>query len=170
MKRYKNAQASLQETHYPQSVSREKSKEHYMLVGSATSIGCNDKRWEMTIAKAQALQRLYFPQESMNKKIWKENSFLISNDLWMKTRPYFFFEWPFIHCGREVISDYKSHLLWRQKGSIFLWPHIMFWWYKKPWHSIDFESITISHLTFSILVSLKIYWKTYYRVTIRFPV
>ena len=69
MKRYKNAQASLQETHYPHSVSREKSKEHYMLVGSASSIGCNDKRWEMTIAKAQALQRLYFPQESMNKKI-----------------------------------------------------------------------------------------------------
>ena len=38
-----------------------KSKEHYMLVRSATSIGCIDKRWEMTIAKAQALQRLYFP-------------------------------------------------------------------------------------------------------------
>ena len=97
----------------------------------------------------------------MNKKIWKENSFLISNDLWMKTRPYFFFEWPFIHCGREVISDYKSHLLWWQKGYIFLWPHIMFWWYKKAWHSIDFESITISHLTSPILVSLKICWKTY---------
>ena len=57
----KNAPASLQETHYPKLVSREKSKEHYMLVGSATSIGCNDKRWKMTIAKAQALQRLYFP-------------------------------------------------------------------------------------------------------------
>ena len=126
-----------------------------MLARSAASIGCNDKRWEMTIAKAQALQRLYFPQESMNKKIWKENSFLISNDLWMKTRPYLSFEWPFIHCGREVISDYKSHLLWRQKGSIFLWPHIMFWWYKKARHSIDFESITISHLTSVILVFLK---------------
>ena len=89
------------------------------------------------------------------KKIWKENSFLISNDLWMKTRPYFSFEWPFIHCGREVISDYKSHLPWRQKGSIFLWPHIMFWWYKKARHSIDFESITISHLTSVILLFLK---------------
>ena len=132
-----------------------------MLVGSATSIGCNDKRWQMTIAKAQALQRLHFPEESMNKKIWKENSFLISNDLSMKTRPYFFFEWPFIHCGREVISYYKSHLLWRQKGSIFLWPHIMFSWYKKAWHSIDFESITISHLTSPILVPLKICWNTY---------
>ena len=41
----KNALTSLQETHYSQSVSREKSKEHYMLVRSATSIGCNDKRW-----------------------------------------------------------------------------------------------------------------------------
>ena len=41
----KNARTSLQEMHHPQSVSREKSKEHYMLVGSATSIGCNDKRW-----------------------------------------------------------------------------------------------------------------------------
>ena len=84
----------------------------------------------------------------MNKKIWKENSFLISNDLWMKTRPYFFFEWPFIHCGREVISDYKSHLLWRQKGSIFLWPHIMFRWYKKTRHSIDFESIIFFSFNF----------------------
>ena len=34
----KNAQTSFQETHHPQSVSREKSKEHYMLVRSATSI------------------------------------------------------------------------------------------------------------------------------------
>ena len=59
MKR-KNAQTSLQETHYPQSVAREKSKEHYMLVRSVTSIGCNDKGWHLTIAKAQALQRLYF--------------------------------------------------------------------------------------------------------------
>ena len=68
MKRSKNAHISLQETHYPHSVLREKSKKHCMLVGSATSIGCIDKRWQMTIAKVQALQRLHFPQESMNKK------------------------------------------------------------------------------------------------------
>ena len=104
------------------------------------------------------------------KKIWKENSFLIWNDLWMKTRPYFSFEWLFIHCGREVISDYKSHLLWRQKGTIFLWPHTMFGWYKKARHSIDFKSMAISHLTSVILASLQIYWKTYCRFVANFDI